>query len=121
MTALPPLPAPPSPSTSTTLAAAFNRYEAAESLFILALGLHACSVVGYSVGSQDLARKSASLISGCTVGVGIMSGAAAQSLTGAALDANGRDFVPVFVAAAAVQVVGAALFARWYSAERIFE
>lgn len=62
-----------------------------EAIFIGALGLHAFGVAGYSVGVQDLSQRSASLISGTTVGIGIMSGAASQYITGALLDSNGRD------------------------------
>ena len=83
--------------------------------------MHAFSVAGYAVGVQDISRTSASLISGTTAGIGVLSGAASQYLTGALLEANGRDFVPVFVLAAAIQMVGFALFTRWWSSEQIFE
>ena len=69
-------------------------YETAEALFIGGLGLHACHVVGYAVGVQDISKKSASLISGAAAGLGVMCGAASQYITGAILDANGRDCVP---------------------------
>ena len=39
----------------------------------------------------------------------------------ALLDSNGRDFVPVFVLCAALQLVGAAMFTVWWDSERQFE
>ena len=79
------------------------------------------NVAGYSVGMQDISQKSASLIAGVTGGLGVMTGAASQVITGAILDANGRDFVPVFLIAAALQLVGFAGFTKWWDSERIFD
>ena len=51
-----------------------------------ALALHAFNIAGYGVGVQDISTKSASLISGVTAGIGVMTGAASQYITGALLD-----------------------------------
>jgi hypothetical protein len=96
-------------------------YSTSQAIFVGALGLHAFGTAGYSVGVQDISRSSASLISGVSVGIGIMAGAASQYITGATLDANGRDFVPVFLLAAAVQLFGAVAFTLWWDSERRFE
>ena len=50
-----------------------------------------------------------------------MTGAASQYITGALLDSNGRDFVPVFLLAAAVQLFGAVGWTLWWDSERQFE
>ena len=50
-----------------------------------------------------------------------MAGAASQYITGAVLDANGRDFLPVFLLAAALQLVGLAVHVRFWESERLFE
>ena len=81
--------------------------------------LHAAA--GYGVGVQDISQKSASLISGVTAGIGVMTGAASQYITGALLDSNGRDFVPVFVLCAALQLAGAAMFTVWWDSKQQFE
>ena len=78
-------------------------------------------VMGYGVGVQDISKKSTSLIYGATAGTGVMAGAFSQAITGAVLDSNGRDFVPVFLVAAVIQVVGGGLFLLWWDSERIFE
>ena len=96
-------------------------YPTCQAIFVGALGLHSFNIAGYGVGVQDISRKSASLISGVTAGIGVMTGAASQYITGSLLDANGRDFVPVFIIAAAVQLVGAAGFTLWWDSERRFE
>lgn len=96
-------------------------YETSEAIFIGALGLHAFNIAGYGVGVQDISQKSASLISGVTAGIGVMSGAASQYITGALLDSNGRDFLPVFYIAAAIQVFGAVAFTTLWDSERRFE
>ena len=41
--------------------------------------------------------------------------------TGALLDANGRDFSLVFLATAAVQVAGAAVWLRCWDSKRLFD
>lgn len=96
-------------------------YASCQAIFVGALALHAFNIAGYGVGVQDISRKSASLISGVTAGIGVMTGAASQYITGALLDANGRDFVPVFLLAAAVQLFGAVGFTLWWDSERRFE
>ena len=50
-----------------------------------------------------------------------MTGAASQYITGAILDANDRDFVPVFALAAVVQLAGTAAFVAWWDSERRFD
>ena len=70
---------------------------------------------------QDISRRSAPLITGVIGGVGIMTGAASQYITGAILDANDRDFVPVFALAAVVQLAGTAAFLAWWDSERRFD
>ena len=96
-------------------------YEGAQAIFAGGLAAHAFIATSYESGVQDISRRSASLIVGVVGGVGIMSGAASQYITGAILDANGRDFVPVFAIAAAVQVAGTAAFVGWWDSERRFE
>ena len=96
-------------------------YDACQGIFIGALALHAFNIAGYGVGVQDISIKSASLISGVTAGIGVMTGAASQVITGTLLDSNGRDFVPVFLIAAAVQIFGAIAFTAWWDSERQFE
>ena len=95
--------------------------DTAQLIFIGALGLHAFTVSGCYVGVQDLSQKSASLISGAQGGLGVMAGAASQFVTGAILESNGRDFVPIFWLCAAVQLLGAAAFVGWWDSERRFE
>ena len=50
-----------------------------------------------------------------------MTGAASRYVTGYLLDTNGRDFIPVFLIAAAIQLFGAVGFTLWWSSERRFE
>ena len=54
-------------------------YQTSLAVFIGALFLHAGGVAGYSVGVQDISRKSASIISGATAGLGVMAGAASHA------------------------------------------
>jgi len=96
-------------------------YDGCQAVFVGALALHAFNTAGYGVGVQDISRKSASLISGVTAGIGVMTGAASQYITGSLLDSNGRDFVPVFLICAAVQLFGAVGFTAWWDSERLFE
>ena len=96
-------------------------YNTCQAIFIGALALHAFNIAGYGVGVQDISTKSASLISGVTAGIGVMTGAASQVITGTLLDSNGRDFIPVFLIAAGVQIFGAVAFTCWWDSERQFE
>ncbi len=96
-------------------------YGSCQAIFVGALALHAFNIAGYGVGVQDISQKSASLISGVTAGIGVMTGAASQYITGSLLDSNGRDFLPVFLLAAAVQLFGAIGFTVWWDSERRFE
>ena len=48
-------------------------------------------------------------------------GASAQYFTGVLLEANGRDFNPIFLATSGVEVLGVLAFCSWWSSERQFD
>ena len=70
---------------------------------------------------QDISSKYASLIYGSTSALAVVAGAAGQYFTGAVLDANGRDFTPMFELTAAIDLLGAFAFWQWWDSERAFE
>ena len=48
-------------------------------------------------------------------------GASAQYFTGVLLEANGRDFNPIFLVTSGVEVLGVLAFCSWWSSERQFD
>ena len=93
----------------------------AELLFIFALACQAGSAAGFGCGAQDIATRYSSLIYGATSVFAVVAGASGQYLTGYLLDANGRDFTPMFALVVMVELAGLAAFNAWWDSERIFD
>ena len=66
-------------------------------------------------------RSYASLIYGATSVFAVLAGASGQYLTGYLLEANGRDFSPMFLITALVELAGFAAWNAWWSSEREFD
>merc|ERR1719353_1311832 len=86
----------------------------AEALFVVALGCQAFGCAGYGVGAQDISSKFSSLIYGATSVFAVLAGAGGQYLTGALLEANGRDFTPLFGLVVVVEILGLIAWNRWW-------
>jgi len=88
-------------------------------LFTVALGLSACSYVGFNAAPQDMSRRYASVVYGVLNATGCFAASLAVWLTGVALEVGpdgspGAGFSSVFMAAAGTYVLGAAAFASTY-------
>eukprot|EP00908_Phaeocystis_cordata_P010824 Transcript_21678.p2 GENE.Transcript_21678~~Transcript_21678.p2 ORF type:complete len:189 (-),score=90.75 Transcript_21678:61-627(-) len=95
--------------------------EAAEALFVIAVGLASCSAAGFGCGAQDIATRFSSLIYGASSVFAVVAGASAQYFTGVLLEANGRDFSPIFLLTGGIELLGVVAFCSWWSSERAFE
>lgn len=95
--------------------------EAAEALFVFAIGSSAASAAGFGCGAQDISTRLSSLIYGASSVAGVVAGATSQYLTGWLLEANGRDFGPIFGLMTGVELLGALAFCAWWSSEPEFE
>jgi len=99
----------------------------AELLFTAALGLSACSYVGFNAAPQDMAKRTASAVYGLLNAAGCLAGGLAVWLAGFALEAApaggqaSESFAPIFLAAAGAYAVGAAAFFVSYRGEREFD
>jgi len=93
----------------------------AEALFVLAVACQACYAAGYGCGAQDISTRYSSLIYGSTSVFAVLAGASGQYLTGWLLDANGRDFTPMFALVVLIEAAGLAAWNAWWSSERIFD
>lgn len=95
--------------------------DAAEVLFVTAIGLASCSAAGFGCGAQDISTRFSSLIYGASSVFAVVAGASAQYFTGVLLEANGRDFNPIFLVTSGVEVLGVLAFCSWWSSERQFD
>ena len=95
--------------------------DAAQVLFVTAIGLASCSAAGFGCGAQDISARFSSLIYGASSVFAVVAGASGQWLTGQLLETNGRDFSPVFLGAAAVELAGLVGFWLWWDSEREFD
>ncbi len=82
----------------------------------------ATTITDYHVSSAVLhpARTSFSLPFASSV-FAVVAGASAQYFTGVLLEANGRDFSPIFLLTGGVELLGVVAFCSWWSSERAFE
>ena len=94
---------------------------AAEALFVLGVACQSFCAAGFGCGAQDISMRYSSLIYGATSVVAVACGAAGQVFTGWLLEANGRDFLPMFGLTAAVQLAGLAVFLTCWDSRRAFE
>ena len=95
--------------------------QAAENLFVLGIFSQAFCAAGYGVGAQDISKRYASLVYGASSAVSVVAGALGQYFTGWLLQANGRDFSPMFALTAGIEVLGLLAFVSWWDSERVFE
>ncbi len=93
----------------------------AEALFVFAVGSSSFSAAGYGCAAQDISKRLSSLIYGASSVFAVVAGASGQWLTGQLLETNGRDFSPVFLGAAAVELAGLVGFWLWWDSEREFD
>jgi len=93
----------------------------AEGLFVIAVALSAFASAGYGCGAQDISTRLASLLYGATSVFAVIAGASGQYLTGYLLEANGRDFTPIFALVVIVEALGLVAWNRWWSSERAFD
>ena len=93
----------------------------AEALFVTSIGLSAFSAAGFGCGAQDISTRLSSLLYGGTSVFAVVAGASGQYFTGWLLEANGRDFTPMFVLVAVIETVGLIAWNSWWSSERSFE
>lgn len=94
---------------------------AAESLFVFGVACQSFCAAGFGCGAQDISSRYSSLIYGATSVVAVACGAAGQVFTGWLLEANGRDFGPMFAVTALVQLAGLAVWLSCWESERAFE
>ncbi len=85
------------------------------------VGLASCSAAGFGCGAQDIATRFSSLIYGASSVFAVVAGASAQYFTGVLLEANGRDFSPIFLLTGGIELLGVVAFCSWWSSERAFE
>ena len=85
------------------------------------VGLASCSAAGFGCGAQDIATRFSSLIYGASSVFAVVAGASAQYGTGVLLEANGRDFNPIFLVTSGVELLGVLAFCSWWSSERQFD
>ena len=95
--------------------------DAAQVLFVTAIGLASCSAAGFGCGAQDISARFSSLIYGASSVFAVVAGASAQYGTGVLLEANGRDFNPIFLVTSGVELLGVLAFCSWWSSERQFD
>jgi len=93
----------------------------AEALFVTSIGLSAFSAAGFGCGAQDISTRLSSLLYGGTSVFAVIAGASGQYFTGWLLEANGRDFTPMFVLVAVIETMGLIAWNSWWSSERSFE
>jgi MFS family permease len=90
--------------------------ENAEDLFILAVGCQSFSAAGFGCAAQDASKQYAGVIYGASSAAAVAAGALSQASTGWLLEANGRDFEPIFLLTALILSGGCAAFwAKWSS------
>jgi len=104
----------------TVLQGSLDR-DQAELLFISALFCQSFSAAGFGCAAQDISTRYASLLYGATSVIAVIAGAAGQYYTGYLLEANGRDFSPLFSVTAVIEVFGFIAFLQWWRSDPIFD
>ena len=85
-----------------------------------ALGVGALAFAGFAVNHLDIAPRHADVLWGITNTAGTLPGIVGVTATGLLLDLTG-GYAATFVLAAAVNIVGAALWLAWGTGERIID
>jgi MFS family permease len=91
-----------------------------QALFTLSVAAGSMSSAGFATATQDLAKKYVGITYGATSALSVVTGSLGTYLTGVILD-TWHEWDLVFGTSALVYVAGAAVFAAWFKAERIFD